>query len=734
MTILAKTDDGLEEMAFRACGGVEECDPEVLLDVVRGQINNQMAEKEKWQMLIRAASEKTSVEEPNWQFVAARLHLDMLYREAAENRGYGEPGYGPFYNLIARLTEIGRYGHYILEHYSRAEVEELENYIEPERDELFHYLGVKTLTDRYLIRGLVNETLELPQELFMGVAMHLAMRETNRVQWAKQFYDVLSRLEMTVATPTLNTARKPDPQLSSCFIDTVDDDLWSIYNVNQSFAQVSKRGGGQGIYVGKVRSRGSDIRGFKDVAGGVIPWVKNYNNTALAVDQLGVRRGAAAIYLDVWHGDILDFLNLKTNNGDDRMKAHDIFPGVCIPDVFMEVVKERGAWYLFDPHEVRKKKGWSLEDFYGEAFRKKYWDCVQDLNVAKTEIPAIDIMKRLLASCFETGTPFLFFRDTVNNANPNKHKGMIYSSNLCTEICQNMSPTRHIETGHEDDTITTKLEAGDFVVCNLSSLNLGRVHTKEDIERVVTCQVRMMDNVIDLNEYPVKQAEITNKKYRAVGLGTSGYHQMLAQLGVPWESEEHMAVANDIYEWINYCAVKASNELAQEKGAYTYFEGSEWQTGDYFESRGYDDEKWTVLQGNVRKHGIRNAYLFAIAPTSSTSLIAGSTAGIDPVFKKFFIEEKKNAIIPQTAPNLNEKTTWYYKEAHTIDQHWSIKAAGVRQRHIDQSQSFNLYITPQITAKEMLGLVVSAWENGLKTVYYVRNQSLELDDCVSCSS
>ncbi|HET7580413.1 MAG TPA: ribonucleoside-diphosphate reductase subunit alpha [Bacillales bacterium] len=734
MAVLTETTERLEETVAEACDGLNGCDGRVLLKEAKRQMNDHMSEKDMKQLLIRTACEKTSVEEPNWQFVAARLHLDVLYQEAAENRGYGMPGYGSFYDLIVHLTKMDRYGEYILEHYSEAEIGELESYMKPERDKLFHYLGTKTLSDRYLIKGLAGETLELLQELFMGVAMHLAMYETAKLSWAKQFYDVLSKLEMTVATPTLNTARKPDPQLSSCFIDTVDDDLWSIYNVNQSFAQISKRGGGQGIYIGKIRSRGSDIRGFQDVAGGVIPWVKNYNNTALAVDQLGVRRGAAAIYLDAWHADILDFLNLKTNNGDDRMKAHDIFPAVCIPDVFMEVVKERGTWFLFDPHEIRKKKGYSLEDFYGEAFRKRFWDCVDDPEVKKSEIPAIDIMKRLLASCFETGTPFLFFRDTVNQANPNKHRGMIYSSNLCTEICQNMSPTRLVETQNKGDRITTTLESGDFVVCNLSSLNLGRVHTKEDIERVVTCQVRMMDNVIDLNEYPVKQAEITNKKYRALGLGTSGYHQMLAQSGIVWESEEHLEKADEIYEWINYCAVKASAELAEEKGAYPYFENSEWQTGKYFQSRGYENEKWTELRNKIRDHGVRNAYLFAIAPTSSTSLIAGSTAGIDPVFRKFFIEEKKNALIPQTAPNLNEKTTWYYKEAHQIDQHWSIKAAGVRQRHVDQSQSFNLYITPQITAKEMLGLIVSAWENGLKTVYYVRNQSLELDDCVSCSS
>lgn len=729
-----KINGELKKMTVKACYGLAGCDSDSLLSVMQGQMNDLLPEQESWEMLIRIACERTSIEEPNWQFVAARLQLAVLYHEAAKNRDYHDSGYGSFYDLILSLTDDSRYGSYILEHYSKDEIGELADYMKPERDELFHYLGLKTLADRYLIKGLDGEILELPQELFMGVAMHLAMNEKDKLTWAKQFYDVLSKLEMTVATPTLNTARKPDPQLSSCFIDTVDDDLWSIYNVNQSFAQVSKRGGGQGIYIGKVRSRGSDIRGFKGVAGGVVPWIKNYNNTALAVDQLGVRRGAVAVYLDVWHADILDFLNLKTNNGDDRMKAHDIFPAVCIPDLFMETVKARGTWYLFDPHEVREKKGFSLEDFYGEEFTEKYWECVNDPNVAKIPIPSINIMKRLLTSCFETGTPFLFFRDTVNRANPNKHKGMIYSSNLCTEICQNMSPTRLIQTENEGDTITTTLQSGDFVVCNLSSLNLGRVYTKEDIQRVVRCQIRMMDNVIDLNEYPVKQAEITNKKYRAVGLGTSGYHQMLAQRGISWESEDHLQAADDLYEWINYCAVKASAELAEEKGAYAYFKGSEWQSGAYFESRGYSDEKWTHLQEKVNRNGVRNAYLFAIAPTSSTSLIAGSTAGIDPVFRKFFIEEKKNALIPQTAPNLNEKTIWYYKEAHQIDQHWSIRAAGVRQRHIDQSQSFNLYITPQISAKEMLGLVVSAWEEGLKTVYYVRNQSLELDDCVSCSS
>jgi ribonucleoside-diphosphate reductase alpha chain len=240
--------------------------------------------------------------------------------------------------------------------------------------------------------------------------------------------------------------------------------------------------------------------------------------------------------------------------------------------------------------------------------------------------------------------------------------------------------------------------------------------------------------VIDLNRYPVPQAEITNKKYRAVGLGTSGYHQLLAENGIAWESEEHLQTADELYEWINYCAIKASKDIAKEKGAYPMFEGSEWQTGEYFEQRNYDSPEWNELRTEVAKYGVRNAWMFAIAPTASTSLISGSTAGIDPVYRKFFVEEKKNAVIPQTAPNLGPKTMWFYKEAHRIDQIWSIRAAGVRQRHIDQSQSFNLYITPELSAREFLELYMAAWENGLKTVYYCRNQSVEVEDCVSCSA
>lgn len=731
----------LHKALLFAFDGIEGCSKEELMNDFMLQLRDGMSSADIQRNLIQMAVEKTSIQQPNWQFVAARLLAYEVYKQAAKTLGVEDISYGDLHNLIMNLTEKGLYGSYILEHYTKEQVDELASYIKPDRDFLFNYIGIKMVTDRYVIKGLDKEVMELPQQMFMGVAMHLAMKETDKLYWAKRFYDVLSQLKATAATPTLSNARKPFHQLSSCFIDTVPDNLWGIYNVDQSFAQVSKHGGGMGIYVGKVRSSGSDIRGHKGVAGGVIPWVKNYNNTALAVDQLGVRSGSVAIYLDVWHKDIKSFLQLKTNNGDDRAKAHDIFPGVCIPDEFMRRVQLGAAWYLFDPHEIRKVMGFSIEDSWGDEWELNYQACIDNPLLSRDEVPAKDIMKLILISAFETGTPFTFFRDTVNRANPNKHAGMIYCSNLCTEICQNMSETTLLSIeDNETGEITTKIQSGDFVVCNLSSTNMGRVKDLEDLEYTVTTQMRLMDNVIDLNYYPVPQAKYTNKKYRAVGLGQSGWHHKLALNKILWESEEHLAYTDEINEWWAYFAIKASMEIAKEKGPYSMFPGSDWATGAYFDDRGLitrpGGPDWSQLKLDVMMYGIRNGWWGAIAPTGSTSLIAGSTAGIDPVFQKFFIEEKKNGFIPQTAPDLNGETMWYYKEAHNIDQTWSIKAAGIRQRHIDQSQSFNIYLDPQVvTARDFLEMFILAWEKGLKTIYYIRNKSQESpEDCVSCSA
>lgn len=729
-----------------ACRGIPKCSPlELELDA-QIQFRDNMSTKDIQKILIQTAIEKVICVKDGikdvaseWQYVASRLLLYDLYKESSVNRGYKEFGYGNFYELVKSLTDKKLYGSYILENYTQEEIVELGNYIKQERDYLFNYDGLKLLSSRYLVKGCENEVYELPQERFMIVAMTLAMVEGDKkVYYAKQFYDLMSELKMTVATPTLANSGTTFKQLSSCFISVVDDNLKSIYDVNTTFSQVSKQGGALGIYVGKIRSMNSEIRGVKNVSGGVVPWIRLYNDTAVAVDQLGRRKGSASITLDVWHQDIFDFLDLKTNNGDDRRKAHDIFPVVSIPDLFMKRVKNREDWTLFDPYDVQKVMGYSLEDCYDECenglFTQRYIECENNPNLRKVQVNSIDIMKKLLKSAVETGTPFVFFRDIVNRANPNKHCGMIYSSNLCQEIAQNMSATKFIDEQINDNgDIVIKKRSGDMVTCNLNSVNLGNVN-KEELKDCIPLQIRMLDNVITLNDFPVPETKVTSEKYRAIGLGTSGYHHYLVNNNITWESETHLKVADELYEEIAYNAIKASMELAKEKGAYSQFKGSEWESGKYFEDRGYNSERWLKLKEDVAKYGIRNGYLMAIAPTGSTSNIANTTAGIDPIYKKFFIEEKKGIYVPKTAPNLSDSNFWLYKEAHTINQMYSIKANGLRQRHIDQAQSFNLYITPENTAKEILDYYIACWENGVKTIYYVRNKSLEMDECTSCSS
>lgn len=698
-------------------------------------------ESAKYASLVRAAVELTTQEAPKWEFIAARLVMfDMYKKLAAELKARDIKG---FYAKLAYLTERKLYGAYILEHYTREEVAECASIIDRRRDNLFTYSSLQLVLKRYVIHDFDGTLLETPQEMFLGIAMHLAMNEKNKMQRVREFYDMLSLLKVTVATPTLSNSRKPYHQLSSCFIDTVPDSLDGIYRSIDNFSKVSKFGGGMGLYFGKVRATGAPIRGFQGAAGGVIRWIRLVNDTAVAVDQLGMRQGAVAVYLDAWHKDLPEFLQLRTNNGDDRMKAHDVFPAVCYPDLFWRMARDNinGMWYMMCPHEIYTVKGYHLEDCYGQEWENKYFDCVSDDRISKRAIPVKEVVRLILKSAVETGTPFCFNRDHVNKFNPNPHKGMIYCSNLCTEIAQNMSPidlvSREIvKTDDGDEVVVQVTKPGEFVVCNLASLVLGNINVKDkaEIRSIVRTVVRALDNVIDLNFYPVEYAKINNRKYRPIGLGVSGYHHMLAKNGIGWESEKHLAFADEVFEEINYAAIEASCGLAAEKGSYEYFEGSDWQTGAYFEKRGYTSDRWKELAAKVAKYGMRNSYLIAVAPTSSTSIIAGTTAGLDPVMKKFFFEEKKGAMIPRVAPELSPATYWLYKNAHLIDQTWTVRAAGVRQRHIDQAQSLNLYITNEYTMRQVLGLYISAWEEGVKTVYYIRSKSLEVEECESCSS
>lgn len=701
----------------------------------------EMNEKEKINALIQAAVELTTQEAPDWEYIAARL-LMLRFRKGL--KGVEEQyQLHTFYDKVRFLTEEHLYGAYILEHYSKEEIERCALLMDETRDWLFNYSGLELLLGRYVIRSHQNVPLESPQEMFLGIALHLAMLEQHdREGWVKRFYDMLSMLKVTMATPTLSNARKPYHQLSSCFIDTVPDSLDGIYRSIDSFAKVSKFGGGMGLYFGKVRASGSAIRGFKGAAGGVIRWIKLANDTAVAVDQLGVRQGAVAVYLDAWHRDLPEFLALRTNNGDDRMKAHDVFPAVCYPNLFWKLAKEDidADWYLMCPHEILTVKGYSLEDSYGQKWEERYRECVQDHRIHKRVIPVKELVRLILKSAVETGTPFTFNRDLVNEANPNSHKGMIYCSNLCTEIAQNMSPVelveQRIETVDGETVVVTVTKPGDFVVCNLASLSLGKIDVtnRSEVTELTRSAVRALDNVIDLNFFPVPYAKINNLRYRPVGLGVSGYHHMLAKNGISWESESHLEFADRVFEWINYAAIEASCDYAAEKGRYELFGGSDWQTGQYFEKRRYDTPEWKQLRAKVAKEGIRNGWLMAVAPTSSTSMLAGTTAGLDPIMNRYYLEEKKNGLVPRVAPDLSPRTFWKYKNAHYIDQQWSIRAGGVRQRHVDQAQSMNLYITNEYTLRQVLNLYILAWESGVKTIYYIRSRSLEVEECEVCSS
>ena len=716
-------------------------DLSILNNKFKSFLHGELNDTQKIRLLIKAATELTSMEAPKWEYIAARVYLAQF--NANIKARMKELKITSFYEKVKYLVEHELYCEDLITHYTKEEIEECEKFINKNNDKLISYSSFELLIKRYLVKNRDNVVLETPQEMFLAIAMHLSMNDENKLYWVKRIYDSISKLEFTLATPTISNARKPFHQLSSCFIDTVDDSLDGIFRSTTNFAKVSKLGGGMGLYLGKVRANGSTIRGFKGAAGGVIRWVRIINDVAVAVDQLGVRSGAVACYLDVWHKDLPEFLQIRTNNGDDRMKAHDVFPAICYPSYFWRLARDNmnAIWYLMDPKEISDVKGYNLEDYFGDEWENKYIDCAYDDRIHKRPIPIKEIIRLIIKSSVETGTPFAFNRDLVNAANPNKHKGIIYCSNLCTEIAQNTSSieamgTEIVKTKDGDDVIVEKTKAGDFVVCNLASLCLGNfdVDDAKKLEEVIETAVHALDNVININLYPLDYAEITSKKYRAIGLGVSGYHHLLAKKHINWESEEHLVYADQLFENINYFAIKASNELAKKKGKYAYFDGSDWDNGNYFTQRGYTTPRWNELKDSVHEYGMRNGYLLAVAPTASTSIIAGTTAGTDPVMKKFFYEEKKGEMIPRVAPEIDLSNSIYYKNAHEIDQSWSVKAAGIRQRHIDQAQSVNLYITNDYTMRQILNLYIEAFECGVKTIYYVRSKSLEVEECEGCAS
>jgi len=728
------------------------------------QFRDKITTEEIQKTLIKTAVDKIDIDRPNWTYVAARLFLYDLYHKVNAFTGYGS-----FTEYLERGEKEGRIALGLKEKYN---LKELEAHIKPDRDLQFNYLGIKTLHDRYLIKNRQGKPIELPQHMFMAIAMFLAQNELNSTDWAKKFYDVISKFEVMLATPTLSNARTTRHQLSSCYIGSTPDNIEGIFDSYKEMSLLSKFGGGIGWDWNLVRSMGGMIDGHKNAAGGVIPFLKITNDIAVAVDQLGTRKGAIAVYLEPWHMDISDFLDLKKNSGEERRRAHELFPALWINDLFMKRVEDNAIWTLFDPAETG-----DLCEVYGAEFEKRYIAYEQNETVAKEHIPAKELWKKILTSYFESGSPFLCFKDNANKANPNDHTGLIRSSNLCTEIFQNTAPNHYkikivyndqsIDTHEEHDLVkvdsgivkeakkVTALDSiggkdifivekemieGKTAVCNLASVNLSKINTKADIERVVPIAIRMLDNVIDLNFYPHAKVKHTNLKSRAIGLGVMGEAQMLAEARIAWGSYEHFSKIDEVMEAISYNAILASSNLSIEKGAYPEFEGSKWSRGIFPIDSANEDAKrlvdrgglfnfifdWEALKEKVKKNGMRNGYLMAIAPTSSISILVGTTQTIEPVYKRKWFEENLSGMIPVVVPNLSPDTWNFYTPAYDLDQRVLIKAGAIRQKWIDQGQSLNIFITlDKASGKYLNDIYMLAWKLGVKSTYYLRSQSPE---------
>ena len=705
--------------------------------------------------LIQTAVDKIDVDAPNWTFTAARLFIyDLYHRVGKSTHGTKGEAYCHIKDYLAYGKDAGKLIPSLGEGF---DLDDLNSYIKPERDFLFNYMGIKTLYDRYLIKNGKGLPIELPQHMFMGIAMFLAQNEENKQQRAKEFYDVLSSFEVMAATPTLSNARTNRHQLSSCYIGSTPDNIEGIFDSYKEMGLLSKFGGGIGWDWNLIRAMASPIDDTPGAGGGTVPFLKIVNDLAIAVDQLGVRKGAIAVYIEPSHADIYDFLDLKKNSGEERRRAHDLFPALWIGDDFMEAVASDSSWNLYARPE--------------------------DVFPVKT-VKAKELWKKILTSYFESGSPFLCFKDTANRANPNSHTGKIRSSNLCTEIFQNTEPDEYmvklwmdngtyilvnetddvkladgsIKKGNKVTSLDTILYkkstdlgpditckvftvekeriAGRTAVCNLASVNLSKINTKEDMERVVPIAIRMLDNVIDLNFYPLKKVKDTNLLTRSVGLGVMGEAQMLAEKQIMFGTQQHFDYINEIMESFSYSAINASADLAIERGSYPEFEGSKWSQGilpinianqeaSKLTQR-YNTYNWDTLSDKVKTSGIRNGYLMAIAPTSSISILVGTTQAIEPVYKRKWFEENLSGLIPVVVPKLSPNTWDYYIPAFEVDQLNVVKAAAIRQKWIDQGQSTNIFMSlDKASGKYMNEVYTLAWKLGLKSTYYLRSQSPE---------
>lgn len=756
----------INECVQRACEGIPDVSAsEIVLDA-QVQMHNKIPTAEIDQALILSAATKAA-KEPNYALVASMLLFNTIYKEV-----FGEGVDSDVFDLQYRKSFVTNIKLLIRNELFAKELGEvfdfkaLSDALRPERDRNFDYIGAKTISGRYLTKldGKVKET---PQAFLMRVAMGLALEEDNPTARAIEFYEIFSNQFALSSTPTLFNSGTVRSQLSSCFLSTFHDSIDGIFgNIHQQ-ARLSKFAGGLGNDFTPLRGEGSYIKGTNGESTGIVPWIKSYDAMLVGVNQGGRRKGSGVAYLEPWHVDFLQFLDLRKATGDDRRRAHDTNTAVWMNDLFMKLSEDDGAdWYMFCPSETP-----DLHEKYGSEFEEAYWGYVEKAKIGEIKnfriVKAKELWKSILKSLFETGHPWITFKDACNLRSPQDHVGVVHSSNLCTEITLNTIPSLY-ERG-------TRTTLGETAVCNLASVNLTRhlVGGRLDFEKLkqtIKTTVRMLDNVIDLNFYPTDEAENSSIQHRPVGLGSMGWADVMMAYSLPYDSEEASELCDEIQEFISYHAILTSAELAEERGKYSTFEGSKWDRGilpqDSFESSQLErfGQKvkvktrldWKVVRDAIKQHGMRNSNVMAIAPNATIGKIARSNASIDPWFSSLYVKEdmagrfvivntlmidqlkSKGMWSPQLAEAIvrsngdltnmpiDDETKAVYKRAFQNDQVMLAKIAARRQRWIDQAQSFNIFFDVNVQGKSLKALDAiyrTGWREGLKTTYYLRTVS-----------
>lgn len=729
----------IREKLVRACEGLEVSVVE-LESYIESIYQENITTKKIQESLINQAVTMTSFEESDWTYAAGRLLMMETEREVFHKRGFS---YGEFYKTVKTLTTNGIYDSRLQE-YTEEEINELEKSIDISRDMLYDYAGANMFANRYLLKFKGN-IYELPQEVFMCIAMLLAINEEDRVAVAKRFYNALSLKKISLATPILANLRIPKGNLSSCFITAMDDNIESIFYNIDTIAKISKSGGGVGLNISRIRAKDSMVNGYYNASGGVVPWVKIVNDTAVAVNQQGRRAGAVTAALDSWHLDIELFLELQTENGDQRGKAYDIYPQVVLSDLFMKRVEDNLEWTLVDPYEVRKKYGVELCELYGEKFEEIYDRLEKDDSLKlKKVIKARKLFKEIMKVQIETGMPYIFFKDRANLMNHNSHKGMIGNGNLCMESFSNFFPSKNFaeETAEGNGIRTVKL--GEVHTCNLVSLNMAEI-MREELESIVDTAVRMLDNTIDLTKTPIKESDKHNMQYRTIGVGTMGLADYLAREFMIYD--ESTNDIDELFEEIALYSIKSSALLAKDRGEYPMFKGSMWDRGLFFQqdkewyikNSKYAD-KWSEVFELVKKYGMRNGELTAIAPNTSTSLLMGATASVNPTFSRFYIEKNQKGAVPRVVKYLKDRA-WFYPEFKNVNPQTYVKIMSRIGKWTTQGVSMELIfdLNKDIRARDIYDTLMTAWKNGCKSVYYIRtiqkntNIMNEKEECESCS-